>query len=341
MPIVSVDNRSMLENTGAGLYCRVADFYIDPWRPVARAVITHAHADHARRGCGTYITTPDCARLLKARLDADVKVQETAYGATLGLNGLQLSLHPAGHILGSAQVRLECNGEVWVVTGDFKRHPDPTCAPFEPLRCHTLVTESTFGLPVFRWPDPDTVMADITAWWRTNAAEGKPSLLFAYALGKAQRLLAGVDATVGPVFTHGAVEPLVQVYREAGVRLPPTRAVAGTLKKNELAGALVVAPPSAAGSSWMRRLANAHRAFASGWMQIRGNRRRQAVDRGFVLSDHADWQGLLDTIAESGAQRIWVTHGYAAEMVQFLREKGLSAEAVNTAFSGEKEAPDA
>lgn len=341
MPTVSADNRPMLENTEAGLYCRAADFFIDPWRPVERAVITHAHADHARAGCGSYLATPDCARLLKARLRPDVNVQELSYGASLALLGLRLSLHPAGHILGSAQVRLERNGEVWLVTGDFKRHSDPTCAPFEPLRCHTLVTESTFGLPVFRWPEPETVMADISAWWHTNAAEGQPSLLFAYALGKAQRILAGVDATTGPIFTHGAVEQIAHVYREAGVRLPSTRAVAEARKKDEFAGALVVAPPSAEGSTWMRRFMNASRAFASGWMQIRGNRRRRSLDRGFVLSDHADWRGLLDTIEASGAQRIWVTHGYAAEMVQLLREKGLSAEAVRTAFSGETEAPDA
>ena len=332
---------NLIEQTESGLYCPEGEFYIDPWRAVERAVITHAHADHARPGCGSYLATPECARLLKTRLGPGVKVQELPCGTPLDLNGLRLSLHPAGHILGSAQVRLERNGEVWVVTGDFKRDPDPTCAPFEPLRCHTLVTESTFGLPVFRWPPPETVMADIDAWWRRNAAEGKPSLLFAYALGKAQRILAGVDAAAGPILTHGAVEPVVQVYREAGVRLPPTRAVVDVRKKEELAGALVVAPPSAEGSTWMRRVVNASRAFASGWMQIRGNRRRRALDRGFVLSDHADWKGLLETIEASGAERIRVTHGYAAEMVRFLSEKGLSAEAVPNAFSGETEAPDA
>jgi len=332
---------NLIEQAESGLYCPEGEFYIDPWRAVERAVITHAHADHARPGCGSYLATPECARLLKTRLGPGVKVQELPCGTPLDLNGLRLSLHPAGHILGSAQVRLERNGEVWVVTGDFKRDPDPTCAAFEPLRCHTLVTESTFGLPVFRWPEPETVMADISTWWRENAVAGKPSLLFAYALGKAQRILAGVDPTTGPIFTHGAVDPIAHAYREAGIRLPPTRAVAEARKKDEFAGALVVAPPSAEGSTWMQRFANASRAFASGWMQIRGNRRRRSLDRGFVLSDHADWKGLLETIEASSADRIWVTHGYAAEMVQFLREKGLSAEAVRTAFSGETEAPDA
>jgi putative mRNA 3-end processing factor len=341
-PMTACDEAApLLENTISGLYCPAGGFYIDPWRPVERAVITHAHADHARAGCGSYLATPDCARLLKARLGADVKVQETPYGAPLQLNGLRLSLHPAGHILGSAQVRLERDGQIWVVTGDFKLDPDPTCAPFESLRCHTLVTESTFGLPVFRWPEPEAVMADITAWWRKNAAEGKPSLLFAYALGKAQRILAGVDPATGPIFTHGAVEHIAQVYRDSGIRLPSTRVVAEAREKNEFSGSLVVAPPSAEGSAWMRRFVAASRAFASGWMLIRGNRRRRFLDRGFVLSDHADWQGLLDAIEASGARCIRVTHGFAAEMVQFLRERGLSAEVVRTACRGEAEAPDA
>ncbi len=331
----------LVEQTESGLYCPEGDFFIDPCRSVERAVITHAHSDHARFGCANYLATPETALLIKARLGPDLRVQEANFGEAIDLNGVRLSLHPAGHILGSAQVRLERSGEVWVATGDFKRDPDPTCAPFEPLRCHTLVTESTFGLPVFRWPAPETVMAEISIWWRKNAAAGRPSLLFAYALGKAQRILASLDATTGPIFTHAAVEPIVQVYREAGIRLPPTHAVAEARTKKEFAGTLVVAPPSADGSAWMRHLANASRAFASGWMQIRGNRRRRALDRGFVLSDHADWPGLLDTIEASGAEHIRVTQGYAAEMVHFLREKGLSAEVVQTAFSGEAEAPDA
>jgi putative mRNA 3-end processing factor len=325
----------MLENTEAGLYCRDADFYIDPSRTVGRAVITHAHADHTRPGCGSYLTTPLSAILLKARLGSNVKVQELPYGIPLEVNGIRLSLHPAGHILGSAQVQLERNGEVWVVTGDFKRHPDPTCTPFEPLRCHTLVTESTFGLPVFTWPHPDEVMAEVNAWWGKNKEQGRTSVLFAYALGKAQRIAAQVDAGIGPIFTHGAVEHMTEAYRQAGIPINPTRPVAETLQRQDINGALVIAPPSAESSPWMRRFAGAGRAFASGWMQIRGNRRRRAVDRGFVLSDHADWKGLLDTIYSSGAETVWVTHGFTEELVQFLCEKGLAAQAVAAVFSGE------
>ena len=327
----------MIENTENGLYSPAADFYIDPSRPVGRAVITHAHADHARAGCGCYLATPACAVLLKARLGSDAGVQELTYGMPLDVNGVRLSLHPAGHILGSAQVRLEHSGEVWVVTGDFKRHRDPTCAPFEPLRCHTLVTESTFGLPVFAWPDPEDVVTEINSWWRQNAEAGKASVLFAYSLGKAQRIAAQVDTGIGPIFTHGAVEHMIEAYRQAGVALNPTLPVLEIQQRKDFIDALVIAPPSAEGSPWMRRFPGARRAFASGWMQIRGNRRRRAVDRGFVLSDHADWKGLLETIYASGAEKVWVTHGFEDEMVQFLREKGLAAEALRTVFRGEAE----
>ncbi len=233
---------------------------------------------------------------------------------------------------------MERGGEVWVVTGDFKRHPDPTCAPFEPLRCHTLVTESTFGLPVFNWPDPHDVAADINAWWRKNSEQGAASVLFAYALGKAQRILAQLDADIGPILAHGAVQHMLEAYRQAGVALPPTLPVSEGCRRRDVIGALAIAPPSAEGSPWMRRFPGAGRAFASGWMQIRGNRRRRALDRGFVLSDHADWNGLLDTVSASGAGKVLVTHGFTEELVQYLRGTGLTAEALRTDFSGEADA---
>jgi putative mRNA 3-end processing factor len=334
---VTGTSQGLLRSTPQGWHCPAAGIHIDPRRPVPRAVITHAHADHPRGGCGAYLATPESARLLKARLGPDITVQELPYGTPLAIGPLRLSLHPAGHLLGSAQVRLARGGEVWVATGDFKRDPDPTCAPFEPLRCHTLLTECTFGLPVFRWPAPQAVMAAIGEWWRDNAAAGRPSLLMAYSLGKAQRLLAGIDATIGPILVHDAIEQMTQLYREAGIGLPPTRPMPETGGKGAVAGALVLAPPAADGSAWMRRAAGASRAFASGWMQIRGNRRRRALDRGFVLSDHADWGQLLETIRESGAERILLTHGYAPEMERFLTERGFAAEAVDAAPGSERE----
>ncbi|MEO8090566.1 MAG: ligase-associated DNA damage response exonuclease, partial [Gemmatimonadales bacterium] len=214
---------SLLSLTQLGLYCEAGDFFVDPWEPVDRAVITHAHADHAAWGSRAYLTSAPGVRVLQARLEPGAAIRGVEYGETLDLNGTTISLHPAGHILGSSQVRIEHGGEVWVVSGDYKADPDPTCTPFEPVRCHTFVTESTFGLPIYRWPSQAEVFAEINTWWRANVAAGKTSLLLGYALGKAQRLLAGLEPAIGPILTHGAVERMTGVYREAGIELPATR----------------------------------------------------------------------------------------------------------------------
>ena len=326
-----------LDLTPSGLYCREADIYIDPWRPVKRAVITHAHADHARVGSRFYLCAREGQGLLRYRLGNQADIQPLEYGDTLTINSARITLHPAGHILGSAQVNIDIGGRNCVITGDFKTDPDPTCAPMEPLRCDELVCESTFGLPVFRWPAPEQVFGEINRWWRTNQKRGRTSLLFAYALGKAQRILAGVDASIGPILTHGAVEKINHRYRSAGIDLPETRYIGDVDDRKLFSEALVIAPPSADNPVWMRRFPNRSRAFASGWMRIRGNRRRRAVDRGFVLSDHSDWDGLISTIAASGAERIGLTHGYAAEMARYLTEKGHRAEVVSTDFGTEDE----
>jgi len=318
-----------------GLYCPAGGFHVDPWRPVERAVITHAHADHARRGHVAYLAARPGEGVLRARL-GDIRLQAVDYGEAVDIAGVRVSLHPAGHVLGSAQVRLEHRGEVWVVSGDYKLQPDPTCAAFEPLRCHAFVTESTFGLPVYRWRPDAEVFAAIDAWWRDNAAAGRTSVLYAYSFGKAQRILAGVDATIGPIACHGAVETLNAAYRAAGVALPPTTSVAALeADRPALARALVLAPPSAQGSPWLRRFGEYGDAFASGWMALRGARRRRAVDRGFVLSDHADWPGLQAAIAATGAQAVRVTHGYSAVMVRWLAGQGIDAQTFETQFSGE------
>lgn len=318
-----------------GLYCEAGDFFVDPWRPVERAVITHAHADHARTGHRRYLAAAPAQGVLRARL-GDVSLQVLGYGETVDVGGVRVSLHPAGHVLGSAQVRIEHRGEVWVASGDYKVEADPTCAPFEPVRCHTFVSESTFGLPIYRWAPQSRVFADIDAWWRANAQAGRASVLFCYAFGKAQRILAGVDASIGPIVCHGAIEPLNRAYRAAGVALPPTRLVSEVADRSELGRALVLAPPSAGGSTWMRRFPDPGDAFASGWMALRGARRRRAVDRGFVLSDHADWPGLQQAIAASGAQRVFVTHGYVPVMVRWLAGQGLDAQSFDTEFGGEE-----
>jgi len=323
-----------------GLYCPPGDFYIDPWRPVERAVITHAHGDHARRGHGHYLASAPSEGVLRARLGDDIALQTLAYGEAIEHHGVRLSLHPAGHVLGSAQVRLEHGGRVWVASGDYfvsgAGDDNRTCAPFEPVRCDCFITESTFGLPIYRWQPQREVFAAIDAWWRANAEAGRASLLLGYSFGKAQRILAGVDASIGPIAVHGAVEPLNQAYRAAGVALPPTPLVTGIADKSIFARALVIAPPSVQGSAWTRRLGEHSDAFASGWMQLRGTRRRRAVDRGFVLSDHADWPGLQQAIAATGAERVIVTHGYEAVMVRWLQEQGLQAGAFHTEYDDER-----
>lgn len=326
----------LIESTPRGLHCAAGDFYIDPWQPVERAVVTHAHSDHARPGMGRYLCAAPGLAAMRARLGGEAAIEAVAYGATVEMNGARVSLHPAGHVLGSAQVRVEAGGEVWVVSGDYKLDPDPTCAPFEPVRCHTFVTESTFGLPIYRWSEPARVFEGIDAWWRANARAGRASVLFGYAFGKAQRILASVDASIGPILVHGAVETLNVAYREAGVALPAAKVAIELEKKFDVAGALVVAPPSAQSTPWLKRFGDYSDAFASGWMAVRGQRRRLAVDQGFVLSDHADWPGLNRAIDATGAARVLVTHGYALPLVQWLRERGLDAAALDTRFEGEQ-----
>ena len=318
-----------------GLYCPPGNFYIDPWRPVDRAVITHAHGDHARPGSRRYLATRASERVLRARLGAGIALDAIDYGERVVHGGVAISLYPAGHVLGSAQVRLEHGGAVWVVSGDYKTEADPTCPPFEPQACHVFVTESTFGLPIYRWQAPEDTYHEIAAWWRANADAGRASLLYCYAFGKAQRVLAGLAGAsaldTGPVVCHGAIDVLNDAYRATGVALPPTHRV-GDIDATALRRALVLAPPSASGTPWLRRFGDASDAFASGWMRLRGARRRRSLDRGFALSDHADWPGLLRAIASTGAPRVIVTHGQVSVMVRWLAEQGLDAGAFATEY---------
>ena len=326
--------------TEAGFYCEPGRFHIDPWRPVERALITHAHGDHARPGHAAYLAAAPGLPLLRARVGADATIDGVPYGTSLRLGDVDVSFHPAGHVLGSAQIRLHTPGTTLVVAGDYKLARDPTCAPFEPVPCDTFVTESTFGLPLYRWDDPGATLAGILGWWEANRAEGRASVLFAYALGKAQRILAGLveiaDPLPGPVFVHGAVARINAAYRAAGVALPPTPRVAEAAAGTDFADALVLAPPSARGSRWLHRFDPLSTAFASGWMALRGTRRRASLDRGFALSDHADWPGLNQAIDSTGAGHVLVTHGYREELTRWLAGRGYRAEAVETAFEGEQ-----
>lgn len=331
---------SIIEITPHGLYCPGGGFFVDPWRPVERAVVTHAHVDHVAFGSKSFLTSETGAKVLRARVGGDVDISAWPYGKSVRVGEVSLSLHPAGHVLGSAQVRIERGGEVWVISGDYKTQYDRTCEPFEPVPCHTYITESTFGLPIYRWPDEAEVFADLNAWWRANRDAGRTSVVFAYALGKAQRVLGGLDPSIGPVAVHGAIEPLNEVYRAAGIDLPEApRAVRDGSKAVKGAG-LVIAPQAALGSRWMRALAGPGgiaTAMASGWMIVRGRRRWRGIDRGFVLSDHADWPGLHWAIEQTGAERVGVTHGQVEPMVRWLREQGKDAFAVPTRWVGEVE----
>jgi putative mRNA 3-end processing factor len=324
----------VLEFTERGIYCPAGDFHIDPWQPVDRALITHGHADHARPGHRHYLATDGAAPVMRHRL-GDIALETVAYGETRQIGDARVSFHPAGHVPGSAQVRVEVKGAVWVVSGDYKLATDRLSTPFEPLRCHGFVTECTFGLPVFDWPDEAEVAREINGWWAENAAAGRFSLLGAYALGKAQRVLSLLDPDIGPILTHGAVENTNAVLRAQGLSLPATRQVTPETRAADHPGALVVAPPGALSTSWARRFRPASTGYASGWMRLRGVRRRRAADRGFVLSDHADWAGLNRAIAQTGAETVCVTHGYTDIFAKWLGEQGYDARIVPTEFTGE------
>ena len=326
----------LIKLTDRGLYCKRGDFYIDPWLPVKKAVVTHAHADHSYRGNQDYLVPKEGERLSRIRLGDEAKLETMAYGETATINGVKISFQPAGHVLGSAQVRVEYKDEIWVISGDYKLTPDATCTPFEHVKCHNLITEATFGLPIYRWQPTEIIFDEINDWWRKNQKEEKVSVIFAYSLGKAQRVMNGIDRSIGKIFTHGAVERLTEAYRESGVDLPETKYVGAVENKKEFAGSLIVAPPSAIGSAWLKRFGKHSTGFCSGWMTVRGARRRKAVDRGFVLSDHADWTELQTVIKEANADTVFVTHGFIEELVRWLNENGQNAKPLKAQYVGDE-----
>ena len=329
------DGPAQLTHTDKGLYCPAGDFYIDPWRPVERAVITHAHADHARPGSKRYLCATPGKAVLAHRMQQGAAIDTLDYGERRTLGDTTVSLHPAGHLLGSAQVRLEINGHVTVVTGDYKTDPDPMCEGFEVVPCHEFITECTFGLPIYRWQDTSMVFEQINQWWRQSAEQGRNAVVFVYALGKAQRVLAGLDASIGPILLHGAVDGMTRVYRDSGVNMPPTEYASPEACKRHKGRALVLAPPSANGSPWMKKLRPCSTAMASGWMAVRGKRRFRAADRGFVLSDHADWPGLIHTIRATGATRVGCAHGSTDALARYLAEQGLDSYELATRFTAD------
>lgn len=327
---------ALLEFSPSGIFCPQAGIYIDPWKKVEKALITHGHADHARWGMGSYLCTHAAAPVMKHRLGSYGQgITSVAYNEPTYINGVKFSFHPAGHVVGSAQIRVEYKGEVWVVSGDYKTEFDGISEAFEPVKCHTFITESTFGLPVYRWEPQANIIREINEWWRQNQAEGLNSVLLAYSLGKAQRILANIDTQIGEVYAHTAVENINEILRQQGVPLPATKLIDKGTAKGGVKGALIIAPPAAVGSPWIKRLIPFELGMASGWMSIRGARRRRSADIGFALSDHADWPGLNDAVEATGAETVYVTHGYSDIFAQWLCSKGLDGRVVETAYGGE------
>lgn len=325
----------LLEFNDRGIYCRLADVYLDPWKPVRRALISHGHSDHARWGHEKYLCTDSAAPVIRYRLQLTDNLQTVKYGETLSINGVEFSFHPAGHIPGSAQIKVEHKGEVWVFSGDYKLQNDGLAEPFEPVRCHAFISESTFGLPIYKWKPSTAIFDEINLWWKKNQADGKVSVIAGYSLGKAQRIMGNIDSALGKIFVHGAVDNINNILRSQQLNLPETIRVTPEMKRKDFDGALVVCPPSAVGSPWLRRFDPYSLGIASGWMNLRGARRRRGADRGFILSDHADWYDLNHAIMATGAERVFITHGYSDIFVRWLLEKGLDAAVVKTQYEGE------
>lgn len=327
----------LLTFTSSSIYCTAANVHIDPWKPVDFAIITHAHSDHAKPGCKHYLAHKHSESILKLRLGENISLQTVEYGEKFSINGVQFSLHPAGHVIGSAQIRVEYKGEVWVASGDYKVQDDHFSAAFEPVKCHTFITESTFGLPIYKWRPQHEVMTDIREWWKENQLLGKASVLMGYALGKMQRIVKNLQPFDNKVFAHGAIFNVNERLRAAGFDLPYIPRVTADIDKKEYRGALILGTSSSLNTPWLKKFDPYSSGYCSGWMAVRGAKNRRSVDRGFVLSDHADWNELNWVIAETGAERVYVTHGYTDTFARWLNEKGIEAHEVKTKYGDEEE----
>ncbi len=325
----------LIEFSNKGLYCPIGDFYIDPWKPVPKAIITHAHSDHARAGSEKYLCHPATLPVLKLRLGANINADILEWNNSTTLNGVKISLHPAGHIIGSSQVRLEYKDEVWVFSGDYKTEDDGISGAFEPVKCNTFITESTFGLPLYNWKKQETIFSDIQSWIIRSHAKGKIPVITAYSLGKAQRVLKCIAEITDKIFVHGAIWNTQEALLAAGMNLPPVLRVTPEIPKEHYKNAVIIAPPSADGTPWMKRFAPYSIGICSGWMQVRGNVRRRNADAGFALSDHADWNGLLSAVKSTNAEKVFVTHGFQSAFSRYLTENGIEAAEVKTEYGAE------
>lgn len=328
-------NKGLLVHTALGLYCPKADVYLDPWKPVKKAILSHGHADHARWGSSSYLCTPTAAPVIKYRL-GDINLETLPFGEEKLINGVSFSFHPAGHILGSAQIKVSYKGEIVVFSGDYKTANDGFSEAFEPVKCHTFITESTFGLPVYHWQDQKWVFNEMEEWCKNNRNNGQLSILYGYSLGKAQRILQGLPESVGPIFTHSTIEAVLNVMRNQGVSLKNTIPVNEHLTRADLLSGVIIAPPAVQNSNWLKKFEPIRNGVVSGWMALRGARRRRNADKGFVLSDHADWEGLNEAISLTGAENVFVTHGYTDILSKWLIDKGLNAHPLETNFEGDE-----
>ena len=328
-------NKGLLVHTALGLYCPKADVYLDPWKPVKKAILTHGHADHARWGSSSYLCTPTAAPVIKYRL-GDIHLETLPFGDEKLINGVSFLFHPAGHVLGSAQIKVSYKGEMVVFSGDYKTANDGFSEAFEPVKCHTFITESTFGLPVYHWQDQKWVFNEMEEWCKNNRNNGQLSILYGYSLGKAQRILQGLPESVGPIFTHSTIEAVLNVMRNQGVSLKNTIPVNEHLTRADLLSGVIIAPPAVQNSNWLKKFEPIRNGVVSGWMALRGARRRRNADKGFVLSDHADWEGLNEAISLTGAENVFVTHGYTDILSKWLIDKGLNAHPLETNFEGDE-----
>ena len=328
---------ALIRFTNKGIYCKQGDFYIDPWKPVKLAVTTHGHADHVKWGNQAYLCHELTKPVLLHRLGAELNIQTLRYREEITINGVKLSMFPAGHVIGSAQIRLEYKGEICVISGDYKVEYDGISTAFEPVKCHTFVSESTFGLPIYKWLPQQVIFDQIGTWVSNNQEQGITSVLIAYSLGKAQRLIKGLSGTDRPIYVHQAIANLNDAFIQAGVALPETIRISPEIRKEELQSGIVIVPPALADGHWIKTLQQAATGVCSGWMQVRAGRRWRSADAGFALSDHADWPGLLSAIKATEAEKVFVTHGFTATFSKYLNEIGIEAEEVKTQYGTEEE----
>lgn len=326
----------LVKFTKKGIYCIPGKFYLDPWLPVDYAIISHGHADHSRSGMKHYLCHNDSKAIIKHRLGHDIDIESMGYDEPKMVNGVQVSFFPAGHVIGSAQIRLEYKGFVVVFTGDYKVKDDHLTVPFEPVKCHEFITESTFGLPIYNWLPEDDIQKQMQNWVHNNQQHNRTSVFIGYSLGKAQRIMKLMEG-VDKMYVHSAIHNLNNAIEGSGIALPKTELLTYDFKKEDLQNRIVIVPPALLGSKLLKKIPNAATAICSGWMQIRGNRRWQAVDAGFAVSDHADWNGLLSAVKATEAEKVYVTHGSQATFSKYLNEIGIPSAEVKTEYGNDED----